>query len=549
MAASGKRYLEGGRGWVVVFAACLAEFIIVGSLKAFGVLITAMKDDFDTGLWVIGSINSLHLGVQFILTPLASGIARKVGGRFVISCGGLLFGLGVVLSSLTHHIAYLAITLTVIAGSGAACTLEIVRAEFALYFHEKYDLAIFVSLLGAPIGFLLYGPATQVLLDTYGWRGAMLILGGFGFHLTCAGFLVRRPPGIYATIPSQDLSTENEILEQSEDHTWEESEDQISKQSEDQISKQSEDQISKQSEDQFLKESEDQISKEREEHILKESKDQISKQIEDQILKQREDQISQQSEDQILKDSKYQLSKQSEDQITKQSEGKMNGKETKDQTSEQSVRGPEPWMKWIESIVSATGIEVFTSCDFVLLAAIKMFYSISLGGILVYMVPNGLAVGLTNTQASFLSTAFGIGCFAGPALVLLVLKIKLASCHVAAMVAVAVTAVGFALDPFIPSFAGQMVNTFIIAAGIAAVIQVVMVLTRYLPFTDDKFVIVLGWLGFLGGLATSVGDTLSGLLYEVTKSFRGTFFVYSAAMVASGLLLLLDLCRARYRER
>ncbi|XP_038053364.1 uncharacterized protein LOC119725844 [Patiria miniata] len=533
MAASGKRYLEGGRGWVVVFAACLAEFIIVGSLKAFGVLITAMKDDFDTGLWVIGSINSLHLGVQFILTPLASGIARKVGGRFVISCGGLLFGLGVILSSLTHHIAYLAITLIVIAGSGAAYTLEIVRAEFALYFHEKYDLAIFVSLLGAPIGFLLYGPATQVLLDAYGWRGAMLILGGFGFHLTCAGFLVRRPPGIYTTIPSQDLSTEDEILEQSEDHTWEESEDQISKQSEDQISKQSEDRFLKQSEDKFLKESEDQISKEREEHILKESEDHISKQSEDQILKQREDQISQQSED----------------QITKQSEGKMNGKETKDQTSEQCVRGPEPWMKWIESIVSATGIEVFKSCDFVLLAAIRMFYSISLGGILVYMVPNGLAVGLTNTQASFLSTAFGIGCFAGPALVLFVLKIKLASCHVTAMVAVAVTAVGFALDPFIPSFAGQMANTFIIAAGIAAVIQVQMVLTRYLPFTDDKFVIVLVWLGFLGGLATSVGDTLSGLLYEVTESFRGTFFVYSAAMVASGLLLLLDLCRARYRER
>ena len=36
-------------------------------------------------------------------------------------------------------------------------------------------------------GTLVYGPMTQVLLDTYGWRGAMMILGGMTFHLVpCA---------------------------------------------------------------------------------------------------------------------------------------------------------------------------------------------------------------------------------------------------------------------------------------------------------------------------------------------------------------------------
>ncbi|XP_038052776.1 monocarboxylate transporter 9-like [Patiria miniata] len=483
-------YQEGGWGWIVVFAACLSEFVVAGSLKAFGVLITGMKDDFDTGLWIIGSINSLHLGVQFILTPVASVVARKVGGRPVISFGGFLFGLGVVLSALTHNIAFLAVTIIAIAGSGAGCILEIVRAEFALYFHEKYDLAIFVSLLGAPIGFLLYGPATQILLDTYGWRGAMVILGGFGFHLICAGMLVRRPTGIYKAIPIQDLSTEDQTTDQNEYQTWEQSEDQMSKHCEHQISKQGEDQI------------------------LKQSQDQISNHSEDQLSKKSEDQTSEQSEDQL---------------------------------SKRSAQGPDP-VKWRDSVVSALGLEIFINFDFVLLAAIRMFYSISFGGILVYMVPNGLSAGLTNGQASFLSTAFGLGSMAGPALAFFVLKRKLASCQVTAIIAAAVSAVGLALDPFIPSFAGQMVNTFFVAAGIAAVIQVVCVLTRYLPFTVDKFVIVLGWLGFLGGLATSVGDTLAGLLYDVTESFYGTFFLYSAAMVATGLLFLLDLCRARYRE-
>ena len=63
-------YQDGGWGWVLVFSSAVAEFIVVGSLKAFGVLLVTMKNDFEEDLWVIGTINSLHLGVQFILSKL-----------------------------------------------------------------------------------------------------------------------------------------------------------------------------------------------------------------------------------------------------------------------------------------------------------------------------------------------------------------------------------------------------------------------------------------------------------------------------------------------
>ena len=62
-----QRY-EGGWGWITVMSAFLAEFIVFGSMKALGVLITAMKGDFDTDLWIVGSLSSLHLGVQFALS-------------------------------------------------------------------------------------------------------------------------------------------------------------------------------------------------------------------------------------------------------------------------------------------------------------------------------------------------------------------------------------------------------------------------------------------------------------------------------------------------
>ena len=63
-----QHYREGGWGWFVVLSAFLAEFVNIGSLKALGVLITAVKEDFETDLWIIGSINSLHLAVTSILS-------------------------------------------------------------------------------------------------------------------------------------------------------------------------------------------------------------------------------------------------------------------------------------------------------------------------------------------------------------------------------------------------------------------------------------------------------------------------------------------------
>ena len=65
-----KQYREGGWGWFVVLACFMAEFVVYGTLKAFGVLITAMKEDLNTDLWIIGSITSLHIGVHFTLGML-----------------------------------------------------------------------------------------------------------------------------------------------------------------------------------------------------------------------------------------------------------------------------------------------------------------------------------------------------------------------------------------------------------------------------------------------------------------------------------------------
>ncbi len=85
------------------------------------------------------------------------------------------------------------------------------KAELALYFREKYAIALFITALGSPAGMMVYGPITQILLDTYGWRGAMLLLGGVGFHTLVCGQLMR---------PNTQSSQEYEQVDSTDEGDW-----------------------------------------------------------------------------------------------------------------------------------------------------------------------------------------------------------------------------------------------------------------------------------------------------------------------------------------
>ena len=47
-------------GWVMVGSVLLANFITLGNLKALGVLLIAIHDDFDSDLWLIGWIAIMY---------------------------------------------------------------------------------------------------------------------------------------------------------------------------------------------------------------------------------------------------------------------------------------------------------------------------------------------------------------------------------------------------------------------------------------------------------------------------------------------------------
>lgn len=67
------------------------------------------------------------------------------------------------------------------------------------YFDKRRSLANGITMSGVSFGGLIMGPLSRLLIDTYGLRGAFLIIGGIHFHTVMAGALLR-PETFYRVV-------------------------------------------------------------------------------------------------------------------------------------------------------------------------------------------------------------------------------------------------------------------------------------------------------------------------------------------------------------
>ncbi|XP_040125243.2 monocarboxylate transporter 11 isoform X2 [Ictidomys tridecemlineatus] len=114
---------------------------------------------------------------------------------------GLLRSLGLALPDLAEHfdrsaqdtawISALALAMQQAASAGWALVFAPALGTLSRYFSRRRVLAVGLALTGNGVSSLFLAPALQLLLDTFGWRGALFLLGAVTLHLTPCGALLR----------------------------------------------------------------------------------------------------------------------------------------------------------------------------------------------------------------------------------------------------------------------------------------------------------------------------------------------------------------------
>ena len=183
-------------GWIVVAASAAIICIGMGCLFALGVFLTPIERAMG---WSRGAISAVAL-LNWIAMGLGSffwgALSDRIGARGVAVGGGVLLGLGLVLSSQAQALWQFYVSFGFVVGFAVGAFYAPLTSTTTKWFTARRGLA--VSLVSAGIGFgiLIIAPLARALMNAWDWRVAMLVLGDLAWLVTIpVALLLREPDG------------------------------------------------------------------------------------------------------------------------------------------------------------------------------------------------------------------------------------------------------------------------------------------------------------------------------------------------------------------
>nr|AKN21509.1 slc16a-14 [Schmidtea mediterranea] len=183
--------LDGGWGWVVVFASFMVHVLADGVTYSFGVLTTEFISHFGASREAVGWMASILVGMTLSAGPLASILCNKFGFRTVTIIGSFISAIGFCAPFFYPEFWFLYFSASVISGLGFGLVYLPSIVTVSIYFKRKRAFAIGLAVCGSGIGTFVFSPLIEYLIETYGWRGTMLIVGGLIFNCLACGAVYR----------------------------------------------------------------------------------------------------------------------------------------------------------------------------------------------------------------------------------------------------------------------------------------------------------------------------------------------------------------------
>ncbi|XP_022093727.1 monocarboxylate transporter 12-like [Acanthaster planci] len=156
------------------------------------VLYLNWRDEFESSAKDTAVVMSV-MGCLSLFCCLPGGVlTKRYGCRFSGMLGGALCSLGFLCGHWASNLVYLYIAAAIL-GIGAGLVYNSTMVAVAQHFKKHYKAANSVAYAGFGTGSMAAPPVVQLLLGSFGWRGAMLVTSAFAANMVplCAFF---RPP-------------------------------------------------------------------------------------------------------------------------------------------------------------------------------------------------------------------------------------------------------------------------------------------------------------------------------------------------------------------
>lgn len=177
---------DGGWGWLVMIASFLCNTVVDGIVFSAGMFQDPIRLDFGVGKAEVALVCSLLSGFYLLTGPFVSALANRWGFRPVTIIGAVVASVGFALSYYGTSLGYLYVTYGIIGGIGF-CFIYVPSVITVGYYFEKWRaLATGIALCGSGVGTFVFAPLSAMLIERFGWRGALLAQSAI--ILSCAIF-------------------------------------------------------------------------------------------------------------------------------------------------------------------------------------------------------------------------------------------------------------------------------------------------------------------------------------------------------------------------
>lgn len=161
----------------VLTGAFLIQFTIIGSMFAYGVFFPALEAQFGWSRTFLSACSSLAFLVMGIGAILAGRLNDRFGPRGVLTATSLITGIGWSLMSVISEPWQLLVLFGVFVGIGLSTHDVVTLSTIAGWFPGRRGLMSGLVKSGTALGQVVIPFAASLLIVTFGWRQAFLVIG------------------------------------------------------------------------------------------------------------------------------------------------------------------------------------------------------------------------------------------------------------------------------------------------------------------------------------------------------------------------------------
>ena len=201
----------------IILALCFLNMVVMRGVNgSFSVYYLALLNEFSWSHSDGASVASANFLVYALASPFVGLAFDRLGPRLLMPLGGLLVGVGLLLSSFAGSLwdLYVSYGFITAVGQGALGFVGHI-ALISYWFVRRRATAIGIATMGQGMGALIMIPLTQQLIDHIGWRSTYMVTGSLilAAIVPANALLQKRRPEDVGQFPDGEHRTPNDIDE------------------------------------------------------------------------------------------------------------------------------------------------------------------------------------------------------------------------------------------------------------------------------------------------------------------------------------------------